>query len=226
MRRDGSLRFQGKRDVIAQRLREEIVRGELAVGVRLRQEEIASRYGVSPTPVREALRVLETQGFVTHESHRGVTVADFGGSFEQVYLLREALESLATELSVRRMTPERAAELVRVVERLEDAGRRGDETGRHDAHAEFHHLLYGGSEFPALLDLIAIVWSRYPWDELLTLPGLSTLSDHCAIADRAVAGDADGAAEELRRHLHRVRDLVGATLKERSAKTSPDAGRS
>jgi DNA-binding GntR family transcriptional regulator len=213
------LRFQGKRDAIAHRLREEIVRGDLAVGIRLRQVEIAARYGVSPTPVREALRVLETQGFVTHEPHRGVTVADFGGSFEQVYLLREALESLATELSVRRMTPELGRDLIRVVERIEAAGRRGDDAGRHDAHAEFHHLLYGGSDFPALLDLIAIVWSRFPWDELLLLPGLSTLSDHRAIVDLAVSGDAEGAAEELRRHLRSVRDVVGATLKERAAQS-------
>ena len=208
-----SITYLGKRDAIAQRLRTEIVQGSLRVGDRLRQNEIARRYGVSPTPVREALRVLETQGFVTHEAHRGVTVADFTGSFEQVYQLREALECLATEMAVRNMTSERARDLFAIVDRIEETDST-DRQARHAAHIEFHELLYAGCEFPALLDLISIVWSRFPWDEFLAVPvALSLRADHRPIVERASRGDAAGAAAALRDHFRSVRERIGGSLK-------------
>jgi DNA-binding GntR family transcriptional regulator len=208
-----TITYVGKRDAIAHRLRIEILQGELRVGDRLRQNAIARRYGVSPTPVREALRVLETQGFVTYAPHRGVTVADFAGSFEQVYRLREALECLATELAVRNMTPQRATELTAIVDRIEAADAT-DIDERHAAHIEFHRLLYAGCDFPGLLDLIEIVWSRFPWDELLAMPvGLSLRADHRPVVERAAAGDATGAAAALRDHFRAVRDRIGASLK-------------
>jgi DNA-binding GntR family transcriptional regulator len=211
--------YRGKRDVIAQLLRAEIVHGALPVGTRLRQDEIARRYGVSPTPVREALRVLETQGFVTYEAHRGVTVANFAGSFEQVYRLREALEGLATEMAVVNMTPERASALTGMVDRIEEADRI-DGAAAHRAHLEFHELLYAGCDFPALLDLIQIVWSRFPWEELLSLPAARSLrADHRPIAARAAEGDAAGAAEALRTHFRSVREVIGRTLEQRADQT-------
>jgi DNA-binding GntR family transcriptional regulator len=216
--------YLGKRDAIARQLRAEIVQGQVRVGDRLRQDEIARRYGVSPTPVREALRVLETQGFVTHEPHRGVTVADYVGGFEQVYRLREALECLATEMAVANMTPERARELRAVVELIEGTDA-SDGEARHSAHLEFHRLLYVGCEFPALLDLIQIVWSRFPWDEFLVLPASVALrADHRPIVDRAVAGDAAGAADALRDHFRSVRERVGGVLKARTAPIEIEAG--
>ena len=221
-----TISYLGKRDAIARQLRAEIVQGQVRVGDRLRQDEIARRYGVSPTPVREALRVLETQGFVTHEPHRGVTVADYVGSFEQVYRLREALECLATEMAVANMTPERADELRAVVELIEGTDA-SDGEARHAAHLEFHRLLYAGCEFPALLDLIQIVWSRFPWDEFLVLPASVALrADHRPIVERAAAGDAAGAADALRDHFRSVRERVGGALKARSARIEPHVGSS
>jgi DNA-binding GntR family transcriptional regulator len=91
---------------------------------------------------------------------------------------------------------------------------------------EFHEFLYSGCEFPALIDLIQIVWSRFPWDELLSLPaGLALRGDHRPIVDRAAVGDATGAAEALGAHFRAVRERIGATLKERSDGVAAEAGR-
>src|ERR1700730_16849364 len=98
--------YRGKRDVLVEQLSEAILRAELKPGEWLRQDEIAARFKVSPTPVREALRVLETQGLVIYEAHRGVRVANFAGSAKQFYRLREALECLAAEMAVENMTDE------------------------------------------------------------------------------------------------------------------------
>jgi len=209
-------RYAGKRDVLVRQIRDAIFRGELIVGERLRQDDLAARFEVSSTPVREALRVLETQGLVTHEPNRGVTVANVAGRFEQVYRLREALECLAVEMAGENMTPKRAAELISLAALIEAAGAAGDETARHDAHTNFHLSLYSGCDFPALVDMIQAVWVRFPWDELLALPGLRTSLDHHEIAVLAASGDGPAAAARLRDHLHSVRDALAAVVAARS----------
>ena len=200
--------FQGKRDILVHQLREAILTGHYAVGERLRQDEVARRFGVSATPVREALRILEAQGLVRHEAHRGVTVADLAGTFDQVYRLREALECLAVEMAVERMTDQRAAHLFQIVERIERAIEAQDEEARHDAHTAFHTYLYDGCGFPALVEQIRLVWRQFPWDELLTLPGLASVQDHREIAALAATRNPKEAAERLRRHLDSVRQAI------------------
>jgi DNA-binding GntR family transcriptional regulator len=210
-----TLEYRGKRDALVQQLREAILLGDLAVGERLRQQEIASRFRVSPTPVREALRILEAQGLVVHEPHRGVTVADLAGTFDQVYRLRGALESLATEMAVEHMTEDVAGEIYRLAEDIDSASRAGDNRARQAAHARFHLLLYETCGFPALTEMIKLLWARFPWDELLALPGLSTAHDHHEIAELAAAGDPGAAADRLRAHLESVRSTLTTELRER-----------
>lgn len=212
--------YRGKRDILVHRLREAILRGEYAVGERLRQEDLARRFGVSPTPVREALRVLEAQGLVRYEPHRGVAVADLAGTFDQVYRLREALECLAVEMAVEWMTDQRAARLFQIVETIEAATEAQDEAARHDAHTDFHLYLYDGCGFPVLVELIKRVWANFPWDELLTLPGLTSAQDHREIAALAAARDPQGAADRLRRHLDSVRGVIARALPDERAAPS------
>ena len=199
------IEYRGKRDILVQSLRAAILRGELKVGTPLRQDEIAARFGVSATPVREALRVLEAQGLVTYELHRGVTVADFIGSYEQLYRLRAALEGLAAELAAERATDELTERLIELAYRLKTFSDAGAVDELRETHAEFHRVLYRGSEFPALVGMIEQVWSRQPWDELLSLPGLHTADDHLRIAQLAGAHDVEGTSAFLHGHLRSVR---------------------
>jgi DNA-binding GntR family transcriptional regulator len=185
-------------------LRAAILTGEYQPGDPLRQTHIARRYRSSATPVREALRILEAQGLVHHELDRGVTVADINGSIRQLYRLREALEGLATEMAVEKMTVERADRLDASVDELETAGRVGDAKGRLSAHTQFHLLLYEGADFTALQEMITVVRARFPWDELLSVPGIPSARDHRRIVEIARKRDAVGAAEALRQHLQSV----------------------
>jgi DNA-binding GntR family transcriptional regulator len=221
-----TLEYRGKRDALVQGLREAILLGDFKVGERLRQEDIAARFRVSPTPVREALRVLEAQGLVVHEPHRGVTVADFAGTFDQVYRLRGALESLAIEMAVERMTDDVSAEIFRLADEIEAATEAGDERGRQAAHSRFHLLLYETCGFPALTEMIKLVWDRFPWDELLALPGLSTAHDHHEIARLASSGDPAAASDRLRAHLESVRVALAKGLRDRQLRdrSIPKAG--
>lgn len=94
-----------KSSYVAQRLRKDIQEGVLGPGQPLRQTDLAKRYGVSQTPVREALRRLEVEGSVSYSPHKGATVNDFSTSrVDDFYRLRAQMEDLATEIAVERMT--------------------------------------------------------------------------------------------------------------------------
>src|SRR3712207_5245594 len=109
------VRFQLKRDYIVEALRAAIARGELKPGQRLRQEELAARFEISSTPVREALRKLEAEGLVASVPHQGVYVAR--PSLERMaesYRLRALLETHALKEAMLQLekAPERREKLL------------------------------------------------------------------------------------------------------------------
>jgi DNA-binding GntR family transcriptional regulator len=92
---------------VAQELRRMIQAGELAAGERLRQTELAARFGVSTTPVREALTALEREGLIRYDAHRGAIVfPPTGDTIRENFEIRLALEPLATGLAAGRLTEE------------------------------------------------------------------------------------------------------------------------
>ena len=94
------------------RLREELADGSINPGQPLRQVEIAERYGVSPTPVREALRMLEADGTIRYAPHRGATVTELTPlELSDLYLVRTSVESLLTRLAAERASSEEVAEI-------------------------------------------------------------------------------------------------------------------
>src|SRR5438876_12426443 len=100
-------------------LREGIEGGSLQPGARLRIDALKEELGMSATPVREALRMLQADGLVTHEPHRGMGVAQFSiEDTREVYRLRALLEPLATELAVGRADERARAEIRAVHARL------------------------------------------------------------------------------------------------------------
>lgn len=94
------------------RLRQELADGVIHPGAQLRQVEIAERYGVSPTPVREALRLLEADGAVTYAPHRGATVTELSRlELNDLYLMRSSVEALLARLAAERATRVEVAEI-------------------------------------------------------------------------------------------------------------------
>src|SRR5688500_3704995 len=101
-----------KADEIALALEDDIVSGRVEPGEVLRQEQLSDRLGVGRTPTREALRLLAAQALAPFTPNRGVRVRALSrDELREAFLVRSALEGLATELAVPRMTPERLAEL-------------------------------------------------------------------------------------------------------------------
>ncbi len=138
-------------EAIAQELRRLIIAGDLAPGTRLRQTEIADRFAVSTTPVREAFTALAREGLVRQDAHRGVVV--FSPSAEElgeIYEIRAILEPFATELAATQLTDESLEELSRIVAEMHHA--EAVEYAR--LNAEFHARIYEGAGRARLVDII------------------------------------------------------------------------
>lgn len=136
---------------VAQRLRELILSGEIEPGARLRQAEIADRFGVSTTPVREAFVSLAREGLVRRDTHRGVVVfAPSADELSEIYEIRSVVEPLATRIAAKQMTSERLDQLDRIVKQMRTA----NPTRYLELNHELHSLIYTAAERPRLMGII------------------------------------------------------------------------
>jgi DNA-binding GntR family transcriptional regulator len=136
---------------VADEVRRLIEEQEFPPGQHLRQAEIAKRFGVSTTPVREAFTMLAREGVVHQDAHRGVVV--FDPSLEELtenYEIREALEPLATELATKKITPDELDELDRLTVEMKAA----DPSGVPAMNHLFHTTIYGAAERRRLAEII------------------------------------------------------------------------
>ena len=140
-------------DALTDQLREEIRHGTITPGSRLRQVQVAARFDVSTTPVREAFASLEREGLLVDLAHRGVTV--FHPTLEdlrETYEIRIPLEALATEKGVANMTSEDIAVLEAMLAKMEAAL---EDSTYAQLNAEFHGVIYEAAGRPKLAKLIA-----------------------------------------------------------------------
>lgn len=207
-----------KAEQVAERLRKEISEGILPAGVRLGQRDVAARYGTSPTPVREALAQLAAEGIVVHTPNVGVTVADItAGSvekFREVYLMRAALEGLATEVAHAHVSRAQLADLRRLQGAFEDAVRAGDAQGQRTLNYSFHMRIYRTAQAERLLRLIEQLWTLYPWETLWIGPDrMQSARDHAAILEALTSGTAEAASAAMAAHIEHGYETLLAYLR-------------
>ena len=130
-------------DEVLDRLRQEIVRGSFKPGQHLSESRLASAFGVSRGPVREALSQLQQEGLVKVERHRGTRVNGISAEdVEELYELRVDLERFAIKRAVRLVTSEELDEMQEVVAAYGRAVEDGDVSEAVDFDMEFHGLIY------------------------------------------------------------------------------------
>lgn len=181
-----------------------IAAGDLARGSRIQQDVLAARFNTSITPVREALRLLEAEGALVSEPHRGVRVAD--ASYEQVktaYIMRRLIESYAMRRAVRRVSPRDLDQAEKLMEEMVEAVAESDRVTLNRANREFHLLFYSRTGIDSLFQEIQNLWQQYPWDVLQVVDERlhETTDEHRAILDAARAGDGDAVAKATEVHL-------------------------
>lgn len=192
-----------KKDQVLEQIRDLIIEGEYRPGSRLYIEEVAEQLNVSPTPVREALRQLETEGLVEAQPRRGVVVA--GASFEQIretYLLRRALEPLAAELATPNLTDADVRQLEHLHRQNERALNERDYRLVRRLNRAFHDLLYQAAAAPQLVRFLNMLWARMPFELTAAVPELLTGSfvSHRKLLDAFRDRDAKRARALMEEH--------------------------
>jgi DNA-binding GntR family transcriptional regulator len=218
-----------KADEIALLLEDDIVAGRIAPGSVLRQEQLSERFGVSRTPIREALRRLAALGLVSFVPNRGVRVRTLSREeLREAFLVRAELESLATELATPRMTPDDLARLDEAESRfgtltleLRAKARAGVEDNPlaiewMKANYAFHDVIYQAAGSPYVERLAKSARRTFvgqiTWVARAELDELYARNDeqHRAIREAIAAGSASGARVLAREHvLHSWRLLEG-----------------
>jgi len=185
-------------------LRERIIAGSFARGQRLKQAEIAKQLDISITPVREALRLLEAEGYVRVSSHRGAIVAPLQlDQVDELYGLRLILEGKLTAAAAQRITLADAAALTAIQEEIDLATRRGDRESIRGGNFRFHFRLYGLAGLPHTLSFVRVLWARYPFDLLGAIHGRPKLviDEHIAILEALRDRDARRAMRAMQAHV-------------------------
>lgn len=140
---------------LAHRLRHLILSHQLRPGERLVQSDLAAQFGVSRTPIREALHRLASDGLVTLSPRKGATVAKFLLSdLEEIYSVRIALEGYAAGLAAQHITDGELRKLDQLLGEMEQAFQNGDRGRLLEVNRKFDTSIYAASRQPRLCDLI------------------------------------------------------------------------
>ena len=191
---------------MALRLREMIVSGQMAPGTRILQLQLqlAADLGISATPVREAIRQLESEGYLQSTPHVGASVREINREgLEEIYHVRSMLEGwLAREAAVR-MTDADHAALRALSEEFNQFTRRGDHVAARRANYRLHRLVWERAAQPATLEIVNTLWAKFPWDTLNYVPGRDerTMREHGALVAALQASDPDAAEGALKAHI-------------------------
>jgi DNA-binding GntR family transcriptional regulator len=201
----------------------EIASQRLRSGERLREADLANRFGVSRGPIRSALVELERIGLVQINPRRGAQVATLtADDAEELYEVRTALELPALEGVVRRCSKSRIAELAEPLRRHDQAARDGDRAEAITADLDFHRMLCrlsGNARLQRAWELhadqfrliIGVVQNDERWQVR------PRVQEHREVLDALLAGDLDAAKAALRQHLDNARDVMISVAKERDA---------
>jgi DNA-binding GntR family transcriptional regulator len=196
---------------VYERLVDEIRKGQLRPSDRLTETELATRFGISRTPVREAIRHLEADGLVVHNPRVGTVVRSLGyPEVNELYEMRTVLEGTAARFAARSASAIELAELAAINDEMTKA--LGDATKLFDANKQFHELLLDVARNRFLISAAESV------QKTLLILGPSTMeeedraavavAEHRAVIDALHAHDGEEAETAMRVHIegaHRAR---------------------
>jgi DNA-binding GntR family transcriptional regulator len=207
-------RFSTKSDFAYALLRNKILTHEYGPGAVLNQATLARDLGISTTPLREALRRLKSEGLVELDAHRDARVTELSAEEARDLLeIRRALDPMAASLAAERRATADIEAMRSAFAQLEPLS---DQPEVVDlvAHRRFHRAIYVASHNELLITTLDGLWDKADRYRLVGLQEPrdqaerdETTAEHQAMLDAVIAGDSDGAAEVMRRH---IRSSLGA----------------
>lgn len=203
--------YRTKREIATTLLRDAIVRGELPPGTRLILEELSQKFDLSMTPIREAIPILEGEGFVVQLPHKGAVVAQMDREeIRELYALRGAMEALATSEAVPRLTNEDLTALEAALTALEAYN--GAIEDFLNADRSFHLILYKAAGSQRWIETIQTLWRRCLRYMLMAISSEELTpffhEDHRQLLAACQQRDTALAEATIRTHLKRTEEYL------------------
>lgn len=202
-------------DEAATHVRELIISGQIKAGEFIRSEAVADELGISATPAREGLLILQSEGFVKGVPRRGFLVSplsrkDVSDTFAAQALLAGELASRAAVL----LTDEELDDLSALHVRLEEAAKAGDLDAVEELNFDFHRRIYRGAQAPKIHWLLGATLGYAPRRFYAAIEGWpdSTIHDHHGVLRALHARDADAARAAMAEHVRTAGRLLEAHL--------------
>jgi len=202
--------YVSKSDLVAAALRELIMTGGLEPGTPLRQRQLAARFGVSATPVREALRRLESEGLIVNDVHRGSAVAESAGDLHEKIKIRAVLEGLAASIAAPKVHDEDLTALRGYNERLLEPDLSATELNL--LNRRFHFRIYELADSPLLLSLMRLLWQSFPGGPQVLRASKDSHAEHDALLGALERRDGDAASQITQQHILGVLDEMDRRL--------------
>jgi DNA-binding GntR family transcriptional regulator len=206
---------------VADKLRDQIIRGEIAEGAQLRQDVIARQYHVSRIPVREALRQLDAEGLITIVPNRGAVVPALSPhDIEELFAIRALLEPEVLKVSIPRLTPADLAEAAAVLNKYVNELRREEHMEAWGSmNWQFHSILYSRADLPHFMSIVRNVnhnGERYTRLQLYLTHGMKRANEeHHQILELCRKKHVGAACKLLRQHIQHAGESLKQVLEER-----------
>jgi DNA-binding GntR family transcriptional regulator len=211
------LRHETREELAYRHICKALVGGQLAPGQRIVASAVAEAAGISRIPVMQALRRLESEGFVRITPHKGVVVAGLSpADFRERFLLMAALEALCVREANGRIAPAILKRL-RALQREIVAARAARDTARAvAADGAFHRLLWEASRLRQVLQILNNAWDRGEYYRLIMHArrggfAAESIAEHEAILEALEAGDIERAPRAVETHRLRAMDRLAQT---------------
>jgi len=210
--------FQNAAQIAAGLIREAIYDGRIAQGTRLREEKLAAEFGLSRTPIREALLILQTEGFLVASPNRGATVKTY--STEEIvdlYDTRAALESFAASLAVKNVTARTILSLDESCERFAASVKTNDVLALTHENSTFHRTILEVTNNASLQDVVGsvarlpLIYRAYYWYS--DQGRLIALHYHQQITRALEAKDTMRVEGLMKEHIYEARDTLVAQMR-------------
>lgn len=216
--------YQPLREVVCESLREAIRNGVLKPGERLMEIQLAEELGVSRTPVREAIRKLELEGYVVMMPRRGTYVANMSiRDINEIFEIRTALESLSNGLAAEHITDEELEHLQRLLVVIGGYIKDGDIEKIVETDIEFHDLMYHAARNQRLVGIISNLRDQLTRFRTLSMsyPGRleATLEEHKLIVEAIATGDKKAASKAAEKHMENSEKTLLKAMEAMHAKT-------
>jgi DNA-binding GntR family transcriptional regulator len=215
-------------DYVADQLRQAILAGQIKPNVRLVEQEIAESMQTSRGPVRDALKILENEGLVVRQSHRGAFVAQLHPEdFMEIFSLREALETLAIRYAIQNANDQQISKLADLVRSMDNMAQQNyNQVDATDLDMEFHHTLCQISGHKRVLNFweamagqIRLVLLKHRLSHPDDLR-VRSVAWHLKIVEAMRERNTEKAIKELSTHMAASSEWVETLLKQRDNHTS------